>query len=77
MRAALLTVLVELVCVWQDDYKAAADVYLEALEFSPENPELLTMLGLLYLRLGENFRAFDVQAKPTPAPSQTYGRSTA
>jgi Bardet-Biedl syndrome 4 protein len=32
---------------------------MEALEFSPENPELLTTVGLLYLRLGENFRAFD------------------
>mmetsp|Transcript_7584 Transcript_7584/g.14903 ORF Transcript_7584/g.14903 Transcript_7584/m.14903 type:complete len:419 (+) Transcript_7584:263-1519(+) len=43
----------------QDDYKSAIDVYLEALEFSPENPELLTTIGLLYLRLSENFRAFD------------------
>ena len=37
--------------------------YLEALEFSPESPELLTTLGLLYLRLGENFRAFDFLGK--------------
>lgn len=43
----------------QDNFKAAIDVYLEALEFSPENPEILTTLGLLYLRIGENFRAFD------------------
>ena len=43
----------------QEDYKSAIDVYLEALEFSPESPELLTTIGLLYLRLGENFRAFD------------------
>lgn len=43
----------------QEDYKSAIDVYLEALEFSPENPEILTTIGLLYLRLGENFRAFD------------------
>ena len=34
-------------------------MYLEALEFSPENPEVLTTIGLLYLRLGENYRAFD------------------
>lgn len=27
--------------------------------FSPENPELLTTVGLLYLRLGQNYRAFD------------------
>jgi len=43
----------------QEDYKGAIEVYLEALEFSPENPEILTTIGLLYLRLGENFRAFD------------------
>ena len=27
--------------------------------FSPENPEMLTTLGLLYLQMGENYRAFD------------------
>jgi len=27
--------------------------------FSPENPEILTTVGLLYLRLGQNYRAFD------------------
>jgi len=43
----------------QENYKAAIEVYLEALEFSPENPEILTTIGLLYLRLGENYRAFD------------------
>ncbi|TMW64964.1 hypothetical protein Poli38472_009131 [Pythium oligandrum] len=43
----------------REDFKAAINVYLEALEFSPENPEILTTLGLLYLRIGENFRAFD------------------
>jgi len=42
-----------------DDYTSAIDVCLEAMEFSPENPEILTNLGLLYLRLGENYRAFD------------------
>jgi len=47
------------VYTFQEDYKSAAAVYLEALEFSPENPELLTTAGLLYLRLGENYRAFD------------------
>ena len=25
----------------------------------PQNPELLTTVGLLYLRLGENYKAFD------------------
>jgi len=43
----------------QEDYKTAIDVYLEALEFSPESPELLTTVGLIYLRLGENYKAFD------------------
>jgi len=43
----------------KEDYKAAIEVYLEALEFSPENAEILTTVGLLYLRLGENYRAFD------------------
>jgi Bardet-Biedl syndrome 4 protein len=43
----------------QEDYKSAIDVYTEALEFSPESPELLTTVGLLYLRMGENYRAFE------------------
>jgi len=43
----------------QEQYRTAIDVYIEALEFSPENPELLTTVGLLYLRLGENYKAFD------------------
>ncbi|CAJ1419856.1 unnamed protein product [Effrenium voratum] len=43
----------------QEDYKSAIDVYTEALEFSPEHAELLTTLGILYLRMGENFKAFD------------------
>jgi len=48
-----------LILTQEEDYKSAIEVYLEALEFSPENPELLTTIGLLYLRMGENFRAFD------------------
>lgn len=43
----------------QERYKEAIEVYIEALEFSPDNPEFLTTIGLLYLRLGENLRAFD------------------
>lgn len=43
----------------QENYEAAIEVYLEALEFSPENPDILTTVGLLYLRLGQNYRAFD------------------
>eukprot|EP01064_Diplonema_japonicum_P039200 TRINITY_DN9778_c1_g4_i1.p1 TRINITY_DN9778_c1_g4~~TRINITY_DN9778_c1_g4_i1.p1 ORF type:complete len:438 (+),score=30.13 TRINITY_DN9778_c1_g4_i1:70-1383(+) len=43
----------------QDKYHEAIEIYLEALDYSPENPELLTTVGLLYLRLSENFKAFD------------------
>jgi Bardet-Biedl syndrome 4 protein len=43
----------------QEQYEQAIETYLEALEFSPENPELLTTVGLMYLRIGENFKAFD------------------
>eukprot|EP00742_Colponemidia_sp_Colp-10_P004412 GILJ01004709.1.p1 GENE.GILJ01004709.1~~GILJ01004709.1.p1 ORF type:complete len:470 (-),score=67.56 GILJ01004709.1:204-1574(-) len=43
----------------QEKYREAIDVYLEALEFSPEHAELLATVGLLYLRLGENYQAFD------------------
>jgi len=43
----------------QEDYKSAIDVYTEALEFSPENAELLTTLGILYLRERDNMKAFE------------------
>eukprot|EP00898_Chlorokybus_atmophyticus_P002464 jgi/Chlat1/3218/Chrsp22S03499 len=43
----------------QENYKGAIEMYVEALECSPENPDILTTIGLLYLRLGENYRAFD------------------
>lgn len=33
-----------------DDYSSAINVYCEALEHSPENSEILTTLGLLFLR---------------------------
>lgn len=44
----------------QEKHRAAADVLAEALEYSPENPELLTALGLLHLRLHENLKAFEL-----------------
>lgn len=53
----------------QEEYRQAIDVYLEALEFSPENPELLTTVGLLYLRLGENYKA-RAPAPRRPAPAR-------
>uniref|UniRef100_A0A7S0ST62 UDP-N-acetylglucosamine--peptide N-acetylglucosaminyltransferase SPINDLY n=1 Tax=Chromulina nebulosa TaxID=96789 RepID=A0A7S0ST62_9STRA len=34
-------------------------VYQEALETCPENPELLTTIGLLYLKIGNNTKAFE------------------
>ena len=34
----------------QGDTAGAIEVYREALEYSPENPELLTALGQLYLQ---------------------------
>merc|ERR1712086_707745 len=40
-------------------HRDALEVYEEALEFSPDNPELLTTLGLLYLRVDDNLKAFD------------------
>jgi len=52
----------------QEKYQEAIDIYLEALDYSPENPELLTTVGLLYLRLGENFKAFDYLGPPPPNP---------
>jgi Bardet-Biedl syndrome 4 protein len=37
----------------------ALAVYTEALEICPENPELLTTVGLLFLKLGDNTKAFE------------------
>jgi Bardet-Biedl syndrome 4 protein len=34
-------------------------VCLEALLFCPDNAEVLTTIGLLYLRMGESLKAFD------------------
>lgn len=41
------------------NHKDALRVYQDALDFSPENPELLCTIGLTYLRLNEHQRAFD------------------
>jgi Bardet-Biedl syndrome 4 protein len=43
----------------QEKYRQALETYREALDFSPENTELLTTTGLLYLRVGETTRAFE------------------
>lgn len=42
----------------QQDYQSAVQVCLEGIEASPENSELLTLIGLLYIRMGENDFAF-------------------
>jgi Bardet-Biedl syndrome 4 protein len=44
----------------QDKVDKALGCILEALEFSPHSSELLTACGLLYLRSGESFKAFDM-----------------
>lgn len=40
------------------DYNSAIEVYGEALQHSPENTEVLTTLGILYLRANESEVAF-------------------
>lgn len=42
----------------KQNYQSAIDVFVEALETSPENPEILTTIGLLYIRTGLNSQAF-------------------
>eukprot|EP00775_Hariotina_reticulata_P011878 gene11878-12022_t len=41
------------------ELEKAVNIYLEALQHSPENPDILTTLGVTFLRLGDNQRAFD------------------
>ncbi|XP_077173601.1 BBSome complex member BBS4 isoform X2 [Paroedura picta] len=43
----------------EGDTEKAIEVYKKAVEFSPENTELLTTLGLLYLQLGVYQKAFE------------------
>jgi len=43
----------------QENYTEAINVYKDALEYSPESPEILTTIGLLYLRIGDNKDAFE------------------
>lgn len=39
------------------NYQKAVDLYLEALEFSPESVDLMTTLGLLFLHVGDTSKA--------------------
>jgi Bardet-Biedl syndrome 4 protein len=43
----------------QEDLQNAVATYLDALQFSNDNEELLSAMGLLYLRLGEPAKAFN------------------
>nr|KAG5708037.1 hypothetical protein BaRGS_025175 [Batillaria attramentaria] len=43
----------------EGDIKGAIEVYRAAVEYSPENPDLLTTLGLLYMQIGQFQRAFE------------------
>ncbi|KAM5291726.1 BBSome complex member BBS4 [Ctenodactylus gundi] len=43
----------------EGDLDKAIEIYKKAVEFSPENTELLTTLGLLYLQLGVYQKAFE------------------
>jgi len=40
------------------DNEAAIATYTQALEFSPDNPEMLTTLGLAYVRADNEYKAF-------------------
>ncbi|KAI8790259.1 Bardet-Biedl syndrome 4 protein [Biomphalaria glabrata] len=41
------------------DINAAIDIYRSAVEYSPENPDLLTTLGLLYMQVNQFQKAFE------------------
>ncbi len=41
-----------------EDYVHAIETYMEALSLTPDNPELLTSIGSLYIRIGDNDAAF-------------------
>lgn len=42
----------------KEDFKAAIEVYKEAIRFSIESNEILTIIGLLHLKLGETVQGF-------------------
>lgn len=44
----------------EHNIEEAVAVFKKAVEFSPENPELMTTLGLLYMQLNENQKAFEM-----------------
>ncbi|XP_032962959.1 Bardet-Biedl syndrome 4 protein isoform X1 [Rhinolophus ferrumequinum] len=58
-RHDLTYVMLGRVHLLEGDVDKAIEVYRKAVEFSPENTELLTTLGLLYLQLGIYQKAFE------------------
>ncbi|KAK3085477.1 hypothetical protein FSP39_004016 [Pinctada imbricata] len=43
----------------EGNIEAAIDIYKQAVEYSPENPDMLTTLGLLYMQVGQFQKAFE------------------
>uniref|UniRef100_A0A915CGU7 Bardet-Biedl syndrome 4 n=1 Tax=Parascaris univalens TaxID=6257 RepID=A0A915CGU7_PARUN len=71
--AEILTFLAKL-CAQQDEIIPAIEAYKKALELEPENLDVLTNVGLLYLRTHSEDQAFSILGKalsydPTHAPS--------
>ncbi|XP_022103425.1 Bardet-Biedl syndrome 4 protein-like isoform X2 [Acanthaster planci] len=58
-RHDLSYIMLAKIYLMEGDIHMAIDVYKRAIEFSPENPELLTTLGLLYLQVNQYQRAFE------------------
>jgi Bardet-Biedl syndrome 4 protein len=51
------------ICAEEGDLMTAMEAYRKALEVAPDNTEILTTLGLLYLKTGSNQQAFEVLGK--------------
>ena len=45
------------------DFESAIDVLMDAADFTAQNADILTRIGLLYIRLGENAQAFEYLEK--------------
>ena len=58
VRHRLLHVFAGKIYLMEQDVHLAIDVYKRAVEYSPENPELLTTLGLLYMQVRACRRAW-------------------
>jgi len=47
-------------CLLEHNIEEAVNTFKKAVDFSPENPELMTTLGLLYMQLNMNQKAFEM-----------------